>query len=155
MPQSSGSTTTIAFSDAEDLGVMWRVEDWAVALQPPTVLIADDDENIREIIEFRLQALGYRTLVADNGRTALELAINEHPQLVVMDVSMPGLDGLTFCYELHSSPQTARIPVIMISGRGRPGDMDLGRTVGAEEYLVKPFSMTDLINRVERLLRHR
>ncbi|MEV6305893.1 response regulator [Actinoplanes sp. NPDC051861] len=143
MPQSL--TTALTFSDA-------LVEDWSGALQPPTVLIADDDDDIRELITFKLQRAGYRTLVAGDGREAMALAVNEHPQLILLDVSMPGLDGIGFCYELHSSPQTAHIPVIIISGRGSPSDVEMGRMVGAEDYLVKPFTPAELLRRVERLV---
>jgi CheY-like chemotaxis protein len=111
------STTALSFSDAPAGVLSWPVEEWAAALEPPTVLIAEDDAEVRQLVAFKLQQAGYRTLTADNGRAALHLAVNEHPGLVVLDVSMPGLDGLGFCYELHSSPQTAHIPVIIISGR--------------------------------------
>ncbi|MDI6100944.1 response regulator [Actinoplanes sp. NEAU-A12] len=151
MPQTPSATTTaIAFSDADALP--WPADDWAAALQPPTVLIADDDGDIRDLVAVKLRAAGYRVLEADNGRTAMSLAVNERPQLVLLDVSRPGLDGLGFCYELHSSPQTAHIPVIIISGRGTPSDLALGRVVGAEDYMVKPFSAADLLRRVERLV---
>ncbi|GAA4946153.1 response regulator transcription factor [Actinoplanes utahensis] len=151
MPQTpSVATTALMFSDAGALP--WAEEDWAAALQPPTVLIADDDEGVRELLAFKLRAAGYRTLEADDGRTALALAVNERPQLVLLDVGMPGLDGLGFCYELHSSPQTAGIPVIIISGRGAAADVLLGHMSGAEDYLVKPFSPAELLRRVERLV---
>ena len=151
MPQAPSATTTaISFSDADVLP--WSAEDWAAALLPPTVLIADDDADVRELLAFKLRAAGYRTLEAENGRTALSLAVNERPQLVLLDVSMPGLDGLGFCYELHSSPQTADIPVIIISGRATPSDVLLGHMSGAEDYLVKPFSAAELVRRVERLV---
>jgi DNA-binding response OmpR family regulator len=148
------STSALSFSDASSGVLSWPVEDWTTALQPPTVLVADDDEGIRELIVFKLEAAGYRTLVADNGRSAMALAVSEHPHLVILDVSMPGLDGLGFCYELHSSPQTAHIPVIIISGRGTPSDVDLGRMVGAEDYLVKPVDPAALLRSVQRLLPH-
>ncbi|MEV0903119.1 response regulator [Actinoplanes sp. NPDC049802] len=147
MPQTS--TTDIMFSDA---GMPWSADEWAMALQPPTVLIADDDEGTRDLIAFKLRAAGYRTLETDNGRTAMSLAVNERPQLILLDISMPGLDGLGFCYELHSSPQTADIPVIIVSGRSTPADVDLGHIVGAEDYLAKPFSPAELLRRVQRLL---
>ncbi|WP_229075502.1 response regulator transcription factor [Actinoplanes sp. DH11] len=147
MPQSS---TTITFSDAE-AGGLWRVEDWAAALEPPTVLVVEDDEEIRERIAEELRAAGYRALVTDNGRTAMALAAGERPNLIVLDVTTRKLNGLGFCYELHSSPETARIPVI-ICGDGEPSDMELGRVVGAEDYLVKPFAPADLLARVSALI---
>jgi DNA-binding response OmpR family regulator len=151
MPQTSSATTTaLTFSDADALP--WLVDDWAVALQPPTVLIADDDGDVRDLVAVKLRAAGYRILEADDGRTAMSLAVNERPSLVLLDVSMPGLDGLGFCYELHSSPQTAHIPVIMISGRGAPSDVVLGEVVGAEDYIVKPVNPADLLRRVQQLV---
>ena len=152
MPHNPPRPTSISFSDADTGVLSWPVVDWAAALEPPTVLVAEDDEDIRELVVFKLQMAGYRTLDTGNGRTAIALAVNELPQLIVLDVSMPGLDGLGFCYELHSSPLTAHIPVIIISGRGEPSDLDLGRIVGAEDYLVKPFTPADLLRSVERLL---
>ncbi|MEV6350765.1 response regulator [Actinoplanes sp. NPDC051851] len=138
---------TIQFSDAGLGG-------WSAALEPPTVLVADDDESVREMVAFKLQAAGYRTLVAEDGRTAMALAVGERPELVLLDVSMPGMDGLAFCYELHSSAQTAHTPVIFMSGRGAPADVDLGRVAGAEDYMVKPIDLADLVRRVQLLLGH-
>ncbi|GGN96777.1 hypothetical protein GCM10010112_88340 [Actinoplanes lobatus] len=147
MPQPT--TTQLTFSDA---GVPWAVEDWSAALHPPTVLVVDDDESIRDLISVKLQAAGYHTLEAGDGHAAMALAVNERPHLILLDITMPGLDGIGFCYQLHSSPQTADIPVIIVSSHGTPSDVDLGRIVGAEDYVVKPFSPADLLRRVQRLL---
>ncbi|MBO3737945.1 response regulator transcription factor [Actinoplanes flavus] len=147
MPQTP--TTEITFSDAS---MPWAVGDWSSTIHPPTVLVADNDEGIRDLIAFHLRAAGYHTLEAADGRTAMALAVNERPQLILLDVSMPGLDGLGFCYELHSSPQTADIPVMIVSSHGAPADVDLGHIVGAEDYLVKPFASAELLRRVQRLL---
>ena len=92
----------------------------------PTILIADDDDDVRDVIAFKLQVAGYRTLSADNGRSALSLAVETRPRVVILDVTMPQLDGLSVCQELHARPETAQIPVLMISGNGRPSDVDLG-----------------------------
>ena len=138
------TTTVPEFSDADAR--------WDTAFEPPTVLVVDDDEDIREMMVFKLRAAGYRTLEAGDSRTAMALAMGERPQLVLLDVSLPGMDGLGFCYELHSSAQTANIPVMMISGHGTPDDIRLGHSVGAEDYLVKPFSLAELMRRVQRLL---
>ena len=118
----------------------------------PTILIADDDDDIRAVIAFKLQVSGFRTLSADNGRTALDLAVERQPRMIILDVAMPQMDGLSVCYELHSSSATAQIPVLMLSGRDRQVDIDLGLTVGADDYLVKPFSPAELIRRVRWLL---
>ncbi|GIE90594.1 response regulator [Actinoplanes regularis] len=147
------STTALTFSDAE-AALSWPMDDWSAALEPPTVLIAGAGEDVRERIGNRLRAEGYRVLVTSDGRTAMSLAVGELPQLVLLGMGMPGLDGLGFCYELHSSPQTADIPVILISGRDEPADMDLARVVGAEDYLPEPLDPKELLLRVQRLLGH-
>ena len=118
----------------------------------PAILIADDDDDIRDVIAFKLEMSGFRALTADNGRSALTIATEQRPRLAILDVSMPQLDGLTVCYELHASPATAEIPVLMISGNGRPSDIDLGFTIGADDYLAKPFTPAELLRRVNWLL---
>ena len=118
----------------------------------PTILIADDDDDVRDVIAFKLQVAGYRTLSADNGRSALSIAVETRPRVVILDVTMPQLDGLSVCQELHARPETAQIPVLMISGNGRPSDVDLGFAIGADDYLPKPFSQQEMLRRVNWLL---
>jgi len=118
----------------------------------PTILIADDDDDIRDVIAFKLQVSGFRTLSADNGRTALNLAVEQRPRMIILDVTMPQMDGLSVCHELHARRETAQIPVLMISGDGRPGAMDLGFGAGADDYLPKPFSQREMLRRVNWLL---
>ncbi|MET0419888.1 MAG: response regulator [Actinoplanes sp.] len=128
------------------------VTGWASEVTEPTILVADDDDEIRDLIAFKLDAAGYRAITADNGATALSMVQQEQPDMVILDVVMPGMDGLSVCYELHSSMATAQIPVLMMSGRSRPVDIELGLTVGADDYLVKPFNPAELIRRVRWLL---
>ena len=118
----------------------------------PTILIADDDDDIRDVIAFKLQVSGFRTLSADNGRTALNLAVEQRPRMIILDVTMPQMDGLSVCHELHARRETAQIPVLMISGNGRPADMDHGFAIGADDYLPKPFSQQEMLRRVNWLL---
>jgi DNA-binding response OmpR family regulator len=118
----------------------------------PTVLIADDDDDVRDVIEFKLQVAGFRTMTADNGRSALTIALDRRPHLIILDVTMPQMDGLRVCSELHSRPDTAEIPVLMISGNCRPADVDRGFAVGADDYLPKPFSQAEMLRRVNWLL---
>jgi DNA-binding response OmpR family regulator len=134
------------------LSLVAPVAEWAADLTEPTILIADDDEGVRELVAYKLAAAGYHAITAEDGTAALDLVHREHPDMVILDVSMPGLDGLSVCYELHSSAATAQIPVLMLSGRDRQVDIDLGLTVGADDYLVKPFSPAELIRRVRWLL---
>jgi DNA-binding response OmpR family regulator len=118
----------------------------------PTVLIADDDDDVRDVIEFKLQVAGFRTMTADNGRSALAIALDRRPRLIILDVTMPQMDGLHVCSELHARPDTAEIPVLMISGNCRPDDVDRGYAVGADDYLPKPFSQAEMLRRVNWLL---
>ncbi len=137
---------------APELGHPVPVADWCTDLADPTVLVADDDEAVRELVTHKLVAAGYRVVTADNGASALRMVVTEQPDMIILDVSMPGLDGLSVCYELHSSAETARIPVLIMSGHGRKVDIDLGMTVGADDYLVKPFNPAELVRRVRWLL---
>ncbi len=118
----------------------------------PTILIADDDDDVRDVIAYKLQVAGFRTLSADNGRSALTIAMEQRPRMIILDVTMPQLDGLSVCYELHACPETAAIPVLMISGDDRPGNVDLGFAIGADDYLAKPFSQHEMLRRVNWLL---
>lgn len=111
----------------------------------PTILIADDDDDVRDVIEFKLQVAGYRTLTADNGRSALNLAMDRRPRAIILDVTMPQLDGLSVCHALHARPETAEIPVLMISANSRQVDVDLGTAT--------PFVHTEMLRRVTSLLR--
>jgi two-component system phosphate regulon response regulator PhoB/two-component system alkaline phosphatase synthesis response regulator PhoP len=128
------------------------IADWAADLAEPTILVADDDDDVRDLVAVKLNAAGYHAITADNGSSALTIVQRDQPDMVILDVAMPGLDGLSVCYELHSSATTAQIPVLMLSGRSRQVDIDLGLTVGADDYLIKPFSPSELIRRVRWLL---
>ena len=137
---------------APECGFPAPVADWCADLAEPTVLVADDDPDVLDLVTQKLVAAGYRVIAADNGASALRLVATEQPDVVILDVSMPRLDGLSVCYELHSSADTARIPVLMMSGNSRQIDIDLGLTVGADDYLVKPFNPAELVRRVRWLL---
>ncbi len=128
------------------------VDDWALDIAEPTILVADDDEMIRDLLVVKLAAAGYHPITADNGATALRMVQQEQPDMVILDVVMPDMDGLSVCYELHASAATAQIPVLMMSGRSRQVDIDLGMTVGADDYLIKPFNPAELVRRVRWLL---
>jgi DNA-binding response OmpR family regulator len=122
------------------------------SLPPSTVLIAEDDEDVRDLVALRLSAAGYRTVTVDNGNAALSAANLERPDLVVLDIDMPGLDGLTVCQQLQGMARTSRIPVLILSARGRDLDASQGRAMGADDYMAKPFDSADLLDRVSRLL---
>ncbi|MEV0898481.1 response regulator [Actinoplanes sp. NPDC049802] len=118
----------------------------------PIVLVVDDDENVRDLVAFKLQMAGYRTATAADGCTALTMVAEIRPDLVVLDVVMPGLDGVSVCYRMHADPATAEIPVIMLSGMASETDIELAFVTGAEEYLAKPVNPAELVRRVRWLL---
>jgi DNA-binding response OmpR family regulator len=145
--------TTAVFTEP-DMDEFTRALTSGPIAPPPasTILIADDDDDVRDVIAFKLQVAGFRTLSADNGRSALNLAVENRPRMIILDVNMPQLDGLSVCYELHARPETVQIPVLMISGNNRPADVDRGFAIGADDYLPKPFSQVEMLRRVNWLL---
>ena len=116
-----------------------------------TVLVVEDARDLADVIVRELQAGGYRTLRAADGRTALELHDREQPDAVILDWMLPGLDGLEVLRRLRQSG--AATPVLMLTARGEETDRVVGLEVGADDYLTKPFSMRELIARVRALLR--
>jgi DNA-binding response OmpR family regulator len=117
-----------------------------------TVVVADDDELLRSLVEFKLKARGYRVLVAGDGTKALELVAQERPNLVVLDAMMPGLDGFEVLRRVKQDPRLASIPVVMLTARKRESDIVGALQLGASDYLVKPFIPEELAMRIARLL---
>jgi DNA-binding response OmpR family regulator len=117
-----------------------------------TVLVADDEEDIIELVRFRLEHDGYRVLTAADGEAALQLARDEHPDLCVLDVMMPKLSGLEVLAQLRADPATADTRVIMLTARGQDADVDRGFELGAQDYVTKPFSPKELRRRVHAQL---
>jgi DNA-binding response OmpR family regulator len=115
-----------------------------------TVLVVDDEEAIAEAVRARLESEGYRVLVAGDGPQALEIAEREHPDLVVLDLMLPGMDGLEVCSELQ---RDRWVPVLMLTARTEEADKVAGFAVGADDYLTKPFSLRELAVRVRAILR--
>jgi len=119
----------------------------------PKILIVDDEQPIRELVKFNLEREGFQVLQAGDGNAALTLARSENPDLIVLDVMLPGQDGLTVCRSLHQDPYTHSIPIIMLSARGEELDKVLGLEMGADDYITKPFSPRELVARVKARLR--
>lgn len=115
-------------------------------------LIADDEPHMLRITELSLKRGGFDLLIARNGREAVEIATRELPDLIVMDVAMPVLDGLAALRELKTSPQTANIPVIMLTARGQQVARDEAERSGAALYLTKPFSPSQLLAEARRFI---
>ncbi len=119
------------------------------------ILIVDDEEDILELLSVNLKRDGYEVLRAVNGEDAVSLASAEKPDLVILDLMLPGVDGLTVCRMLKGSTLTRHIPVIMLTARGQEADIIKGLEQGADDYITKPFSPKVLCARVKTVLRRR
>ena len=117
-----------------------------------TVLIADDDDDILELVRLGLTDHGFETIVARDGATALALARARVPDLALLDVSMPGLDGYQVTTALKADPATDGIVVILFTARAAPLDVERGFSAGADDYIVKPFTLRTLQDRVAAAL---
>jgi len=120
-----------------------------------TVLVVDDEQHIIELIEFNLRKEGYTVVTVQSGESALEAAVDSAPSLIVLDLMLPGIDGLTVCRKLKADPDTASIPIIMLTARSDDADVVTGLELGADDYLTKPFSPRVLVARIRAVLRRR
>lgn len=114
-------------------------------------MVVDDDAFIRRPLTFMLQQEGFEPSVATDGNDCLDRVVGEQPDLIILDVMMPGRDGFDVCRTLKADPRTAEIPVILLSAKGQEQDRDRGLSAGAAAYMTKPYSPADLIDRVRRL----
>lgn len=117
------------------------------------VLIVDDEEDILQLIDYNLSKEGYSISCVGSGEEALRVARKEKPGLILLDLMLPGVDGLDVCRALKSEPGTSSIPIIMVSARGEESDIVTGLELGADDYVVKPFSPSVLRARVKSVLR--
>lgn len=119
---------------------------------PNTVLICDDEEVLRALVRATLDDGAYRVIEAEDGDQSLELAREVRPDLIVLDMMMPGRSGLDVLREVRSDPELAATPVVMLTARARVSDRDAALAAGADRYLAKPFSPLELISVVEELV---
>jgi two-component system OmpR family response regulator len=117
------------------------------------ILIVDDDPEIRELLGDYLQKQGYRTSTAADGRGMRAALARGQPDLIVLDLMLPGEDGLTLCRELRAHPAHPDVPVIMLTARGEEVDRIVGLEMGADDYLAKPFNPRELLARIKSILR--
>jgi len=117
------------------------------------VLIVDDEEDIAELVSYNLAREGFATVKASDGDAALRKVKIEKPDLVILDLMLPGMSGLDVCKTIRANPQTAALPVIMLTAKGDEFDKVLGLEIGADDYITKPFGVKELIARVRSLLR--
>jgi diguanylate cyclase (GGDEF)-like protein len=118
-----------------------------------TVLVVDDDVDVARFIEVNLRLEGFDVVVAHDGQEALEVIAEEVPDLALLDVMMPRIDGVELCRRLRSDPLTASLPVIMLTAKSLSADKVVGLTAGADDYIIKPFDTLELIARVQSTLR--
>lgn len=118
-----------------------------------TILIVDDEEPIQELLRFNLENEGYSVLTAFDGPVALKMIEEKRPDLLVLDVMLPGMDGLEVCSQLRQNPKFRDLPVIMLTAKGEEIDKVLGLELGADDYLTKPFSPRELLARIRARLR--
>ena len=118
-----------------------------------TVLVVDDEKDIRELVRFHLEQDGHAVAEAETGEEALRIAARERPALVLLDLMLPGADGLEVCRRLRGDAATASVPVIMLTAKAAEVDRVLGLELGADDYIVKPFSPRELVARVRAVLR--
>jgi CheY-like chemotaxis protein len=122
---------------------------------PPSkkrILICDDDPAILRVLQVNLEIEGYEVLAAQNGEDAVKVALAERPDLVILDIMMPRLDGYQACERLKANDDTRDIPVVFLSAKAQQSDIQRGKDYGVADYLTKPFDPMDLLDVVERLL---
>lgn len=120
--------------------------------EPTRVLIVDDEPNIRLSLEFLMRKAGYAVRSAGDGEEALAEVAREAPDVVLLDVMMPKLDGFTVCARIRAMSLARRVGIIMVTARGREVEREQARALGADDYIVKPFSAREAIERVAALL---
>ena len=117
-----------------------------------TVVIADDDPLLVKLLEHKLGTRGYEVLCVEDGEAAVQSAMENRPDVIVLDGMMPGLDGFEVLRQLKERPETKPIPVVMLTARKQERDILTGLSLGAADYLVKPFSPEELVTRVQKVL---
>lgn len=116
------------------------------------IVVADDDADIRDLVVFKLQQVGHAVVAVGDGAAAVEACRLEQPDLVLLDVMMPGMNGIEACRILRANPDSASTPVILLTARAQESDIAEGLTAGADDYVVKPFSPRELASRVATVL---
>jgi two-component system, OmpR family, phosphate regulon response regulator PhoB len=119
----------------------------------PLILIAEDEPAQMELLRYNLESADFRTVVANDGASALALVDEEKPDLIVLDWMLPEMSGIEVCRRIRGRPETRSMPVIMLTARGEESDRVRGLETGADDYLVKPFSQAELVARIRALLR--
>ena len=118
-----------------------------------TILVVDDEKNIMDLLVFHLQKEGYNTLEAYDGVTAVDMALKEKPDLILLDIMIPKLDGISVCKKIRYALNISNIPILMISARDTESDKIVGLEMGADDYITKPFQVREVMARIKANLR--
>jgi len=116
------------------------------------ILVVEDDPVALRLVEYTLGQGGYQVVTAANGLEGMRKARQENPDLIILDVMLPGLDGFEVCHRLRSEPETSHVPVIMLSAKAQEVDKATGLKTGADYYITKPAAPSEIMNKVETLL---
>jgi DNA-binding response OmpR family regulator len=127
-------------------------DDMAATEQQPTILIVDDEEDVVRPIAFRLNIQGYEVLLEPDGELGFETAVAEHPDLILLDIMMPGIDGFALCEILKTRDDTNDIPIIMVTAKTTVGDVEKAFASHADDFVAKPFEWPELLGKINRCL---
>lgn len=116
------------------------------------ILIADDELRLRKVVSMHIKKSGYEVIEANNGRHALELAKEKNPDIIVLDIMMPEMDGIEACRAIKADPNLKDKPVILLTAKAESQDIEAGMKAGAVEYLTKPFSPKELISKIKNII---
>lgn len=116
------------------------------------ILIVEDEKDIRQLVIYTLQYAGYQVIAGVNGEEAVALAQQERPDLILMDVRMPRMDGYQAAQQIKNDETTRHIPIVFLSAKGQESEVEHGFELGAEDYLIKPFNPTELIDRIRSVI---
>jgi two-component system alkaline phosphatase synthesis response regulator PhoP len=119
------------------------------------ILVVDDEEDILELVRFNLEREGYNVMCTISGEETLPIARREHPDLIVLDLMLPGMDGLEVARQLKGNSDTKKVPIVMLTAKGEEADIVTGLELGADDYITKPFSPRILLARVRAVLRRK
>ncbi len=119
------------------------------------ILVIEDDEDIQELVTYNLAREGYQVSTAGSGEAGVEATRRAKPDLILLDLMLPGIDGLEVCRMLRADPHTAHVPVVMLTAKGEESDIITGLEIGADDYLTKPFSPKVLVARIRNILRRK
>jgi len=122
-------------------------------MKKATILVIDDEKDLIELVRYNLEKDGFDVIAATDGQSGLDVVKKHRPDLVVLDLMMPGVDGLQICKQLRADPRTDRIPVIMLTAKATEADRIVGLELGADDYITKPFSPREVVARVKAVLR--